>query len=199
MREGEIRDLALRGVAVVLLAVLASTSYWYSVVSRKPGTAPPPRSDSPDFVVDKLSMTQFDAAGRARYRLFAQQLMHYADTDDITLAQPRLVTLYPDRPQVQAHSLQARIENNGERVHMTGSVLITRAATPENPSLLIRTEALTAWPDDDRYISDAPVEIEQDAGQGRRFTQADHMVFDNLKREIDLEGQVRTLFAPRPH
>ncbi len=199
MREGEVRDLAMRGVAVLLLAVLASTSYWYSVVSRKPGSAPPPRSDSPDFVVDKLSMTQFDAVGRARYRLFAQQLMHYTDTDDITLDLPRLVTLYPDRPQVEARSQKARMENNGERVHMTGSVLVTRAAEPEHPPLLIRTEALTAWPDDDRFVSDVPTEVEQGAAQGRRLTKADQMVFDNVKREVEFKGQVRTLFSARAH
>ena len=198
MREGEVRDLIMRGVAVLLLAVLASTSYWYSIMIRKPGTVPTPPPTSPDVVVDQLAVTQFDERGRARYRLFAQQLMHFAATDDMTLTQPRLLTLYPDRPQVEARSQNARLENNGERVLMTGNVLITRAAEPDTPALTLRTEALTAWPDDDRYVSDVRTELEQGQGAQHRLTQADRMVFDNVQRDIQMSGSVHTVIAPRP-
>ncbi len=197
MREGEMRERLMRGLAIVLMAAMACVSYWYSVLLRKPGDAPPPRPGSPDFVVEKVSMTQFDSVGRARYRLFAQQLTHYAENDDIVLAQPRLVTLYPDRPQVDAHSLQAHVENNGERVLMSGAVQLTRAAAPSHPALSIRTEALTAWPDDDRYLSETHTEIEQKGEQQQRLTQAERMAFDNVKREIEFDGQVRTVISPR--
>lgn len=198
MREGEMRERLMRGLAIVLMAAMASVSYWYSVMLRKPSTAAPPSPGSPDFVVEKVSLTQFDSVGRARYRLFSQQMNHYAENDDIVLTQPRLVTLYPDRPQVQAHSLQAKVENNGERVLMNGAVRLTREPAPNHPALSIRTETLTAWPDDDRYLSETRTEIEQKGEQQYRLTESDRMLFDNVKREIELNGQVRTVISPRP-
>lgn len=197
MRRGELRDWTLRGIAIALLVVVASTSYWYSMVIRKPRSAPAPAAGTPDFVVEHLSLTQFDATGRARYRLFAQQLMHYSVSDDMTLTEPRLVTLYPDRPQVEVKALQARLENNAERVLMTGAVRVTRAPWPGQGALTLRTEALTAWPDEDRYASEVPTEIEQTAPL--RLTQAGQMRFDNVKREIDFQGQVRTVIGARTH
>lgn len=198
MREGEMREHLMRALAIVLMTAIACASYWYSVVLRKPGDAPPPRPGSPDFVGEKVSMTQFDEMGRARYRLFSQEISHYAENDDMVLTQPRLVTLYLDRPQVDAHSLQGYIENNGERVLMRGSVRLTRAAAPGYSALSVRTEALTAWPDDDRYLSETRTEIEQKGEQQYRLTEADRMLFDNVKREIELNGQVHTVISPTP-
>lgn len=197
MRDGVVRDWVLRGIAIALLAVIAATSYWYSVSIRKPRAAPPPTPGTPDFVVDNLSLTQFDAQGRARYRLFAVQLTHFNENDDIVLASPRLVTLYPDRPQVEARARRARLENGGERLLMMGDVLITRAGGPDAPPLAISTEAMTAWPDDDRYASDTRTEITRGSGNQRFTTSADRVVFDNVKRQIDGEGAVRTVVPAR--
>lgn len=197
MREGVVRDWALRGIAIALLAVIASTSYWYSVVMRKPDRAPPPTPGTPDFVVDRLSLTQFDHSGRARHRLFAQQLTHFNESDDIVLFSPRLVTLYPDRPQIEARSRRAKVEDGGARVLMSGSVVLTRAASEGSPPLTISTEALIAWPDEDRYASDVRTEVERGAGDSRFSTTADRMTFDNIKRQIEFGGQVRTVIPPR--
>jgi lipopolysaccharide export system protein LptC len=197
MREGLVRDWLMRGFAIALLVVIAATSYWYSRVIRIPGAAPPPTPGTPDFVVDRLTLTQFDEQGRAKYRLFAQQLFHFNENDDILLSSPRLVTLYADRPQIETRSHRARLENGGERVLLTGSVLLTRAAAPDNPPLAISTEAMTAWPDDDRYVSDTRTEIERGQGDSRFRTAADRMAFDNLKREIDFFGRVRTEIPAR--
>lgn len=197
MREGALRDWLMRGFAIALLVVIAATSYWYSHVIRKPGAAPRPIPGTPDFVVDRLILTQFDEAGRARYRLFAQQMFHYSENDDVLLASPRLVTLYPDRPQVEARSQRAHIENGGERVAMTGAVLLRRAGAPDTPELTISTEALTAWPDDDRYAADTRTEVERGQGDGRFRTASDRLVFDNIKGEVNFDGRVRTEIPAR--
>ena len=197
MRDGVIRDWVMRGIAIALLAVIAATSYWYSVSIRKPRAAPPPTPGTPDFVVDSLSLTQFDDQGRAKYRLFAQQLTHFNENDDIVLASPRLVTLYPDRPQVEAKARRARLENSGERVLLLGDVLITRRGGADTPPLAISTAQMTAWPDDDRYVSDVRTEITRGAGDQRFVTSADRVVFDNIKRQLDGEGAVRTVVPPR--
>lgn len=195
MREGEIRDWSVRALAIILLGAMASVSYWYSVLLRQGGDTPTAVPNTPDFVVETLSMTQFDAQGRARYRLFADELRHYANSEEIALTRPHLITLYPDSPQVRAQAEQGLVQGGGERVDMTGSVKVIREGDADNPALTLLTESLTAWPDEDRYASNAPAQIERGAGLSR--TRAERIELDNARRDLQFKGNVRTQIAPR--
>lgn len=185
------RDRLAPLAAIVLLTIVVATSYWYSRAMRKPGSAPPPAPGTPDFVVERVVITQFDAQGAARHRLFAERLTHYLENDDVELAGPRLVSLRPDQPQLEAHALRARVENAGERVHLIGSVLLTRAAAPEQPPLRLATEYLLALPDLDRYSTDRPVQ----AMHGASTIAAQSMLFDNIARTLQFAGDVRATFV----
>jgi lipopolysaccharide export system protein LptC len=186
------RDRLTMLIAAILLAVVTVTSYWYSREMRRPTTRTPPTPGTPDFIVDRVVLTQFDERGQARYKLFADQLSHFNENDDIDLTSPRLVTLQPDQPQVQATSRRARVTNAGERVLMKGEVVLQRAATDDRPALMIRTEQMTAIPDEERFSSDVPVLIEQG---GTRLTGA-AMEYDNLKRVLTVDGGLRGEMAP---
>lgn len=178
--------------AILLLTLVVATSYWYARSLRKPGAAPPPAPGTPDFVVERVVITQFDAGGGARHRLYAERLTHYLENDDIELASPRLVSLQPDRPQLEARARRARVENAGERVHLIGSVLLTRASGGGEPALRLATEYLLALPDVDRYLTDQPVELQR----GASTITARSMAFDNIARTIDFAGDVRAVFVP---
>jgi len=180
-------------VAVVLLAVVAATSYWYARSMRKGESGIPAPAGTPDFFVEQVVFTQFDAQGRAENRLFAEQMSHYPDNDEIRLRSPRLVSLRPDRPQVQVTARTALVENAGERVHLEHSVVLTREGRDGEAPLRVTTEYLLALPDKDLYSTDRPVEIERGAGR----TRANQMVIDNIARTLDAAGSVRTLIPPR--
>jgi lipopolysaccharide export system protein LptC len=174
-------------IAVLLLAVVTVTSYWYSREMRRPVPGAPPAPGTADFIVDRVVLTQFDESGQARYRLFAEQLSHFNENDDLELAKPRLVSLRPGEPQVQAASRRARVTNGGERVLMDGAVQLQRAATATDPPLTIRTERMTATPDDERFVADVPVFIEQ----GETRLAGATMEYDNLKRVLTVAGGLR--------
>jgi lipopolysaccharide export system protein LptC len=186
------RDRLTMLVAIVLLAAVAATSFWYSRALRRPPAAERPTPGTPDFVVDRLVLTQFDEAGRAKHKLFAERLTHFSENDDIELANPRLVSLRPDRPQIEARAERARVENAGERVHLRGSVVLTRTADGAEPPLRLTTEYLLANPDYDRYSTDTPVQIER----GTDRMQANSMELDNIARTTQLAGDVKTQLAP---
>jgi lipopolysaccharide export system protein LptC len=141
-------------------------------------------------VVDRVVITQFDAHGLARNKLFAERLTHFQENDNIELASPRLVSLRPDQPQVDARAQRARIENAGERVHLMGSVLLTRAATGAEPAMRLSTEYLLVLPDLDRFSTDRPVEMER----GTSTIDAQAMTYDNITRTIEFHGDVRARF-----
>ena len=186
------RDRLSMLIAAVLLAVVTVTSYWYSREMRRPTVRTPPTPGAPDFVVERVVLTQFDESGQARYKLFAEELSYFNENDDIDLTRPRLVSLLPDQPQLQASSAQARVTNAGERVLMQGDVLLQRAAAGDRPALTIRTERMTAIPDEERFTSDVPVQIEQG---GTRLAGA-AMDYDNLRRVLTVSGGLRGEMAP---
>lgn len=188
------RDRIAPLLAIVLLTIVVGTSYWYSRMMRVPRAAPRPAPGTPDVVVEHVVITQFDVHGVARNKLFAERLTHYPANDNIELASPRLVSLRPDQPQLDARAQRARVENAGERIQMMGSVLVTRAAAAGEPALRLSTEYLLALPDLDRFSTDRAVEMER----GSSTINAQGMTYDNIARTIDFRGDVRGTFTSQP-
>jgi lipopolysaccharide export system protein LptC len=188
------RDRVAPLLAIILLTIVVGTSYWYSRTMRVPRAAPPPTPGTPDFVVERVVITQFDVHGLARNKLFAERLTHYEENDNVELANPHLVSLRPDQPQLDVRALRARVENAGEKVHLLGSVQLTRAAAQGEPPLRLSTEYLLALPDLDRFSTDKPVEMER----GPSTINAQAMTYDNIARTVDFQGDVRANFVAKP-
>lgn len=179
-------------VAALLLVAVTLTSYWYSREMRRPTIRAAATSGAPDFIVDRVVMTKFDEHGQARYKVFAEELSYFNENDDIELTRPRLVSLLPDQPQLQASSARARVINAGETVLMEGNVLLQRAAGGGRPQMTVRTERLTAIPDQEHFSSDVPVRIEH----GDSSLSGNAMDYDNLKRVLTVVGSLRGEIAP---
>jgi lipopolysaccharide export system protein LptC len=186
------RDRITAIIAVLLLATLAGASYWYSQVSRVDGLAQPVSREGPDFVINGVTLTQFDASGRATNKLFAEELAHFAADDRAELRRPRLVSLRPGQPPLETRAQSALVEGSGEKVLLTGDVVITRAAAADSPPLRLTTEKLQALPDLERYSTDAPVEIER----GTSTIRSIGMDYDNITRVVKFHSQVRGTMEP---
>jgi len=180
-------------VAVVLLAGVAASSYWYARALQQPATEPAAVPGTPDFEAARLVVTQFDEQGQVRHKLFADRLLHYADTDRVEIVRPQLVALRPDEPRVEVRADRGEIENAGERVHLHGGVDLRRAASDGVAPLRVRTEYLLALPDYERFATDRPVEVERG---GARIAADGGMEFDNLARSARFDGRVRIVLPP---
>jgi len=179
--------------AILLMAAVLGTSYWYGQTLRHGAVAESGRIGAVDFFAEDIALTSFDALGRARYRLFADRMTHFGNSDDADLVKPRLLSMRPDQPQVQATALSAHAENNAETVQMRGDVVITRAADASRPPMKMQTEELSVAPDEDRFWTDAPVRMES----GRSVVLARGMDFDNIARQVQLRSEVVGSFPPR--
>lgn len=180
-------------IAIILLGVVTATSYWYARVLKIPKGSIAAAPGSPDFEAEKLVITQFDAQGRARHKLFAERLLHYAETDNVDVTLPRLVSLRPDQPQLEVRADRGQVENSGERLQLHGNVRLTRAAAGGAPALQVRTDYLLALPDDDRYSTDRAVEVDRD---GARIVAEHGMQLDNIARTAQFDGRVRMVLPP---
>lgn len=187
------KDRITAFIAILLLASLAGISYWYSQATRLKKISSPVSREGPDFVVNGVSLTQFDETGRATNRLHASQLMHFAADDHSELLQPRLISLRPNQPQLEARAKSANVESGGERVLLSGDVVVTRAPGRDgSPPMQLRTQQLTAIPDLDRYSTDVAAEIEN----GDSVVRSIGMDYDNVQRVVKFRSQVRGTLAP---
>jgi len=186
------KDRITAFIAIVLLASLAGVSYWYSQTTRLKKISSPVSREGPDFVVNGVTLTQFDETGRATNRLHAAELMHFAADDHSELAQPRLISLRPNQPQLEARAKSANVESGGERVLLSGDVVVTRAPGRDgSPPMQLRTQQLTAIPDLDRYSTDVAAEIDN----GDSVVRSIGMDYDNVQRVIKFRSQVRGTLA----
>lgn len=187
------KDRITAFIAILLLASLAGVSYWYSQTTRLKKISSPVSREGPDFVVNGVSLTQFDETGRATNRLHASQLMHFSADDHSELLQPRLISLRPNQPQLEARAKSANVESGGERVLLSGDVVVTRAPGRDgSPPMQLRTQQLTAIPDLDRYSTDVAAEIEN----GDSVVRSIGMDYDNVQRVVKFRSQVRGTLAP---
>ena len=186
------RDRITAIIAILLLATLAGATYWYSQAGRYAMITAPVSREGPDFVVDGVTLTQFDSAGRATNRLFADRMTHYATDDRAELQHPHYVSLRPDQPQLDARAQQALVEGSGERVTMSGNVIITRAPEQGTPPMRLTTERLLALPDLEKYSTDLPVEMDR----GESVIRAVGMDYDNLARVVKFHSKVRGTIEP---
>ncbi len=182
------RDRITAIIAVLLLALLAGSTYWYSQSTRFDGLASPVSREGADTVVDGVTVTQFDAQGRAINRLIGERITHYPSDDRAEVIRPRMVSLRADQPQIDAKASHARIEESGARVVLTGDVSVIRAAGKDGePPMRLSTEKLVVLPDLEQFSTDVPAEIERG---GSRIS-AVGMDYDNIKRTVKFRSKVR--------
>jgi LPS export ABC transporter protein LptC len=178
--------------AVAMLFVVLAASYWYAQSLRQ-NDADSGRIGQVDFFAENIALTGFDALGRGHFRLFADRMMHFTDSDDVDLTNPRLLSLRTDQPLVQTTARNARAYNNGQTVRLTGDVVVTRAAEGTRPAMRLETEELYTAPDDDRYWTDQPVLMRR----GDAVMHGTGMDFDNVARRLELRSEVTGAFPPR--
>ena len=179
--------------AIVLVGAVLATSYWYSQTLRLTPSVQAGRIGAVDFFAQNIALTGFDSLGRARYRLFADRMTHFGNSDDVDLDNPRILSLRADQPQVEATALQAHASNNAQTVQMSGNVVITRAAAPDREAMRMETEDLSAIPDEDHFWTDDPVRLQS----GASVINARGMDFDNIARRVELLSDVVATFPPR--
>jgi len=179
--------------AIALVAVVLATSYWYAQTLRSGPAGPTGRIGAVDSFAQNIALTGFDDQGRPRYRLFADSMTHFGNSDDVDLDKPRIVSLRSDQPQVQATALRAHASNNAQTVQMSGDVVITRAASADRDPMRMQTQELSAIPDEDHFWTDDPVHLVS----GGMVIDARGMDFDNIARRVELRSDVTGTFPPR--
>jgi lipopolysaccharide export system protein LptC len=178
--------------AILLMLGVLATSYWYAQTLRG-DNSDSGRIGTVDFFAERIALTGFDAIGKPRYRLFADRMVHYGNSDNVDLVQPKLLSMRPEQPQVQAVAREAHAQNNAETVEMVGDVVVTRAPDAQRPAMRLETQEMTVVPDDDHFWTEEPVRMTS----GTSVMTGRGMDYDNVSRHVELHSDVVGSFPPK--
>jgi lipopolysaccharide export system protein LptC len=179
---------------LLVMGLLALGSW--SLVRSVPGlavapSAGTPRND-PDYILGRFAAQVFDAQGQPVRELVGERARHYPLSDELHVEQVRLEARSASGAQVQAQALRAVAPGHGDRLALAGQVQVVRLADARGARTVFRGEALQVLLDEERLLSDQPVNIVQ----GHQRYAADRMVLDIRTGQYTLQGRVRVTLAP---
>ena len=172
--------------------MLLAAAYWLNQVVQPLASPDRKQRHDADFIVTKFSATTLNEQGTPRFKIAAQQMLHFPDDDSTQLDAPQLTLLSADRPSLYATASKGTISGKGDEVFLRDEVKIVRAATATQSELVFTTSYLHVIPDRDLANTDQPVTI-MDA---RNTINAIGMQMDNKARTVKLLAQVRSEHAP---
>jgi lipopolysaccharide export system protein LptC len=171
---------ATRLFPLLLMLALAGLTLWLELMVREDERLlPSPRRHDPDYIVDRLMHTRFNAQGVAESMLAAEKMLHYPDDDSTDLVAPRLVQTKANQPRVTVTADRATLSHDGEELFLYDNVLVVREAGAGQPEARMRTSFLqvaraqsvlrtdrdVVITEVDRVLSGRGMEYNNDSGQ----------------------------------
>jgi lipopolysaccharide export system protein LptC len=179
---------------LVLMVALAGLTFWLErTVRDEEGLHPSLRRHDPDYIVDNLAHTRFNAQGVVESTLLAVKMLHYPDDDTTDLVAPRVVQTKPNEPRVTVTADRGALSQDGEEVFLYGNVLMVREGGPDRSETRMRTSFMHVVQAHSVIQTDRDVVITEDD----RVLSGRGMEYHNDSKELFLRERVRGRFEPR--
>lgn len=179
---------------LLLMLALAALTFWLErTVREEEGVHPSLRRHDPDYIVDKLTHTRFNAQGAVESRLIALKMLHYPDDDSTDLVAPYLVQTKPNEPRVTLTADRGAVSQDGEEVFLYDNVLLVREAGPERPETRMRTSFMHLARGGSVIRSDREVVVTEED----RVLSGRGMEYYNDSTQLFLHERVRGRFEPK--
>jgi lipopolysaccharide export system protein LptC len=188
---------------IFLMGLMALATYW--LVRNTPTVADVAfvavPQHAPDYFMQNFSVKIFDQHGRLKSEMAGAQGRHFPDTDTLEIEQPRIRAISKEGQVTTARAMRAVINADGSEVQLFENAVLIRDAikmstTEMQPRSELHSEFLHLFANTEIIRTHLPVALIR--GSEDRFT-ADHLVYDNLERILQLQGRVHgTLVARKP-
>jgi lipopolysaccharide export system protein LptC len=181
---------------LIVLALLASGSWWLvrSVPTLINPEANKPMRQDPDYRLADFSVKTFDARGRMTREVTGDRAQHYPATEALHIDEVRIFAQNESDARMNAQAKQGIATDDGKQVTLIGDAYAIKHPQADRPQIELRGARLVALPDEDRVVSDDPVNITRD----RDVFTANTMNFNSNTGEYVLQGRVRGTLAPKP-
>jgi lipopolysaccharide export system protein LptC len=179
---------------LILFGLLALGSWW--LVRSMPELLPPGidrqlRQD-PDYQLEKFTVKSFDASGRMTREISGQSATHFPARQELHIQDIRLFAENEVGTRIEAQAQKGVSLEKEQQVNLSGNVVVVRLADTQGPRMVMKSQTVTALVDEDRLVSDTPVEIVR----GGDVVTAQSMDFDTRNGQYKLQGQVKSTLAP---
>jgi lipopolysaccharide export system protein LptC len=174
---------------------LALGSFWLvQVMQDQQDQTAAAKSSEPDYIVENFSFVRMGPTGQPRVVLSGARLVHRPDTDISDIDQPVMRSLTTDRPHMTVTANTAHVLNQQNQVDLVGNVVAQRPASATTQSLHVRSEAMTALPDEDILKTDQAVGIML----GTTTLTGIGMEANNAKQTLHVASRGQLVYPPRP-
>ena len=179
---------------LLLMLALAGLTFWLErIVREEEGAHPSLRRHDPDYIVDNLNHTRFNAQGLVESTLAAVKMLHYPDDDSTDLVAPHLVQTKPNEPRVTLTAERGVLSQDGEEVFLYDNVLLVRDGSAERSETRMRTSFLHLTRGQSVIRTDREIVITEED----RVLSGRGMEYHNDSRQLFLRERVRGQFEPR--
>ncbi|MBS7350017.1 MAG: LPS export ABC transporter periplasmic protein LptC [Comamonas sp.] len=190
---------------VLLMGLLALGSWWLVRTAPQPERSAPVAlaADQPDYRLRQFHIHSFGLDGQWRSSLSGSSAAHYPQGeqgDELVIEQVQGRSLNRQNQLTTLSAQRGHSRDNASSVTLEGDALVQRypaAALTQSslpaPELVLRSQVLHAWPEQERVHSDQPVTIEQ----GLHRLQGQRLDYDHQRQVLELHGQVKTQWQAR--
>jgi lipopolysaccharide export system protein LptC len=195
MHIGFLERLRTWSVLLPLLLLLGATYWLNQQVLPLPPQPDDRKRHDPDYIIDDLSAATLDVHGKPHYLIAAQKMIHYPDDDSTQMMEPRLTSLYADRPPIHVSARRGEVSSKGDQVFLYDDVKVVREASATQSKMVFTTSYLHVLPDKDLADTDRPVTIVNDS----TVVNGIGMKLNNKTGVVQLLAQVRSHHETAQH
>ncbi|RKP49204.1 LPS export ABC transporter periplasmic protein LptC [Trinickia fusca] len=180
-------------LSLLAMAALAGVTYWLLQATRPPDDRDleRPKTHTPDYFSDNLSVSELDNSGMTQYRLTASKLVHYEDDENSDLTHPAIRAFQPGKPIVTATGERGKVNADASIVDLYDNARILRAPGYGDPEMQADSSHFRVLVNDDVILTEKPVKLRR----GLSVMTASAMNYNNVTRVIQLFGNVRGAIA----
>lgn len=181
---------------LIVLALLASGSWWLvrSVPTLSGPAANKAVRQDPDYRLSDFSVKSFNEKGQLTRELTGKTAQHFPATQELRIEEIRVFAQYESGGGMSARAQHGIASDDGTQLTLAGQAQAIQHPQAGRPQIELRGERLLVLPDEDRVVSDAPVQITR----GRDVFTANTMDFSSNTGQYALQGRVRGTLLPNP-
>lgn len=187
-----IRGRAVQIATLMMLVLVGLMLTFVDQFSSKPprGTLPAVPEGQPDYVLEHVSFTRFDAKGQRYQTMTSPHVAHLPDQEQTSATEPRITVIDSAARRWDISGQRGTMNEDGSKITLSGDALVVA------PSEQWRLETNTLYYDrsQDRIWSDSASRF----FQGAQTTQGDRFEVLMAPKTLSLNGNVEGVFPPTP-
>ncbi len=183
------------GLTLTAGVLVACGSFWLVQLLNRSGNDMQAglHANEPDYIIERFSAVRMGKDGKPSYIVSGDKLVHRPVDDASDIDKPVVRNMGEGRPPMDIHAARARVDENNTRVVLKDNVRVDRAASGKSAAMVMTTQAMTVYTDEDRMETDQPVQVVQ----GGASMTAQGMRANNATREVHLQGRGTIVLPPK--